>query len=181
MIGDSKAGKTSILYRLTQNFIPSPLPLTSGATFTKHTISVSGFDIELGIWDTEGSVSSTRSGQLHILDAQIVMIIYDVRDRTSFENVSEYHNIALSSLTSDHAEFVLVANKCETEPEERQVSHEEGLNMANQLGAHFHEVSSLSGIGVTDLFALSCYRYLEYFGVQIDEPQHADAPKQETQ
>ena len=60
-----------------------------------------------------------------------------------FNNVQQH--------ASEGVDMILVGNKCDWQ-EKRQVSFEEGQNLANELGIGFKEVSAKAGINIEEAF-----------------------------
>lgn len=55
VMGNSGVGKTSLLYRYTQNkFDPKNTTSTSGAFFVTKKLHVNGLKVRLQLWDTAG-------------------------------------------------------------------------------------------------------------------------------
>ena len=75
------------------------------------------------------------------------MIVYDMRDRRTFEGIGTYFNMARE--TEENAEFFLLANKCE-DFEHAQVPEEEGREFAQRNGMSFRLVSAEMGTGLGD-------------------------------
>lgn len=54
LLGDSSVGKTSLLYRLTNDHFIEDNPPTIGMAFSKKVIERKNMKITLEIWDTAG-------------------------------------------------------------------------------------------------------------------------------
>jgi GTPase SAR1 family protein len=74
----------------------------------------------------------------------VVIAMYDITDLTSFRNLRYWLDFATPCLTEKSSIF-LVGGKCDLE-EHRHVSYEMARNMADEIGIHFLEVSSNSGM-----------------------------------
>ena len=75
------------------------------------------------------------------------IVAYSVTDRDSFNNVRKWLN-----QVRDHADpncdMILLANKCDVQTSDRQVSVEEGNALAGELGLKLFEVSALNNQGI---------------------------------
>lgn len=78
-----------------------------------------------------------------------IIIVYAIDDNSSFQNVKnrleEIHKYGDSDAT-----IVLAGNKCDTE--HREVSYEEGKELADKNGLIFFEISAKEGVHVEELF-----------------------------
>jgi GTPase SAR1 family protein len=83
--------------------------------------------------------------------AQGALLVYDVTSRESYENVQKWFDRA-RQLGGEHLQAVLVGNKTDLPPHERQVSTQEGEALAAELGLPFIETSALSGSNVETAF-----------------------------
>ena len=79
--------------------------------------------------------------------SRFIVIVYDMRDRKSFEGIETYLNKARE--TEQNAEYFLFANKCE-DFEHAQVTEEEGREFAQRNGMGFRLVSAMAGTGLGD-------------------------------
>ena len=97
-----------------------------------------------------------------ILGAQGIIIVYDVTDRESFDNVRQWmHEIErykLFQLIYCHHRFanqgvckILVGNKCDLE-ENRKVSFEEGMELSKHYEIPFLETSAKNSVNVESSF-----------------------------
>ena len=75
------------------------------------------------------------------------IVAYSVTDRDSFNSIQKWLN-----QVKDHADpncaLILLANKCDVQTSERQVSVEEGNTLAHELGLKLFEVSALNNQGI---------------------------------
>ena len=78
---------------------------------------------------------------------QGAILLYNIASRVSFEEVRAIRDTLDASLPT-----VLVGNKKDLPEVKREVSAQEGLQMANDLGAPFFETSCTTGEGVWDAF-----------------------------
>jgi Ras-related protein Rab-18 len=78
-----------------------------------------------------------------------VILVYDITDRSTFENLSSWKKIA--DTYASCPSFILVGNKIDLSGC-RQVTEKEGKDLAHQWGAFFSEISVLHGDGVQMIF-----------------------------
>lgn len=79
------------------------------------------------------------------------LLVYSITSRMSFEEIETFHQQICRVKDRDYFPMVLVANKCDLESD-RQVSSEEGRDLAKQYGCHFVETSAKVRINVDDAF-----------------------------
>jgi len=87
----------------------------------------------------------------------VLVLVYDTTSRMSFQDISGIFN-AREQLRD--AIIVLVGNKSDLR-QQRQVQHEEGVELAHKLGAHFWEVSALKGDCVNEMFQRMVFLLLD--------------------
>jgi Ras-related protein Rab-8A len=79
-----------------------------------------------------------------------ILLVYDVTDRKSFENIRTWFG-NVEQHASEDVNKILIGNKCDWE-EKRQVSREEGEQLAASLGVPFVEASAKANIKVEEAF-----------------------------
>lgn len=77
--------------------------------------------------------------------------VYSVTSRSSFEEIQSFYSQILRVKDVDLYPMILVANKCDLE-KERQVSRQEGVDLAQKYGVKFMEASAKLRINVDDCF-----------------------------
>jgi GTPase SAR1 family protein len=94
------------------------------------------------------------------------MIVYDVSQRESFDNVKKvwYEDIKNAELTN--VALVLVGNKIDLE--EREVTFDEGMKLAEDFGMAYIETSAKTGENVDDAFRMIGLKVIEKF-IEMEE------------
>lgn len=138
LIGDSGVGKSSLLMRFSEHMFSESISATIGIDFCLKTIDIDGKIAKLQIWDTCGQERFKSITASYYRGAHCVLVVYDVSNRISFENVQMW----LSELKKNCPECmpILIANKCDVK--ERAVPHHEGADLANKLGILYYETSA---------------------------------------
>lgn len=77
--------------------------------------------------------------------------MYSITSRSSFEEVSTFHQQILRVKDRDYFPVVVVANKCDLEYE-RQVQPHEGRDLAKRFGAQCIETSAKQRVNVDEAF-----------------------------
>ncbi|KAK7684174.1 GTP-binding protein [Cerrena zonata] len=79
-----------------------------------------------------------------------IVLIYDVTDSRTFENVENWYQTVTQHANED-AQIFLVGNKSDDE-ESRQVSKEQGQELASKLNIPFLEASAKTNENVESIF-----------------------------
>ncbi|CDW72647.1 gtp-binding protein [Stylonychia lemnae] len=169
VVGDQNVGKTHIITQFCIGQIPSNIKSTLGVDFQTKVIrdNLSGESAKLLIYDTAGEEKFHAIAALHYKKAKGCVIVYDVTNRKSFENVERWLNDA-RNLADQDCIIMLLGNKCDTDDKtllnqsgqgrqlmnEREVSFEEGASFANINNLSFFEVSAIQKINIKESFGM---------------------------
>ena len=89
LIGDSSAGKTSMLLRFADNTFPENYVCTIGVDFKIKTLRVDDKIVKMQIWDTAGQERFKSISQAYYRNSHGCIAVYDIGNRASFENIKE--------------------------------------------------------------------------------------------
>jgi len=109
----------------------------------------------LEIMDTAGTESFLAMRDLYIKNAQAFILVYSITSRSTFKEVEQIKDQIM--YVKDYQEagsvpLVLAGNKCDLE-QQRQVSYEEGENLAKTWGnCCFMETSAKNFINIENMF-----------------------------
>ncbi len=148
IIGDSGVGKSSILLRFTEDTFSSQYISTIGVDFKIRTIEQDGKHIKLQIWDTAGQERFRTITSSYYRGAHGIMIVYDVTDPESFENVKQWIT-EINRYSSESVNKLLIGNKIDRP---RIVSTQSGQDFANLLGIEFVETSAKDTTNIDQAF-----------------------------
>ena len=151
-IGDGNTGKTSIIRRYVDpNFDQEVVSNINVETFKDKECRLNtGQIVTLRIHDTAGQERYRSMTRSYYRDANSFLVVYDVCERTSFQNIEQWmEDIQQYGLVGTRC--VLVGNKIDDE-DNRQVSTEEGEQLADEYDMPFFETSAKSGKGVEEVF-----------------------------
>lgn len=150
LIGDSGVGKTSILFKFSEDTFSPAFISTIGIDFKIRTIEVDGKKIKLQVWDTAGQERFRTITTAYYRGAMGIMLVYDVSNLKSFENISNWiRNIEMHA-TQD-VELMILGNKCDI-ADKRQVSKEKGEVLALTHSIKFMETSAKANINIEEAF-----------------------------
>lgn len=105
----------------------------------------------LDILDTVGKEDYLTLRDDYIRSGDVYLILYSVVDRESFVEAKQYKEYIAQIKESEQLPVVLVGNKTDLESK-RQVSTEEGKDLANRWNVLFFETSAKFGKNVDKLF-----------------------------
>jgi Ras-related protein Rab-1A len=132
LIGDLGVGKSCLLLRFADdNFTESRGPSTIGVDFRFRTIRVDNKTIKLQIWDTAGQESFRNITSAYYRGAHGIILVYDVTNRESFDNVKQWV-LEIDRYASEDTIKILVGNK--SDRHERVVTSKQGQEFADSLG-----------------------------------------------
>jgi Ras-related protein Rab-1A len=140
---------------------PPPLPAaddtytesyisTIGVDFKIRTIELDGKTIKLQIWDTAGQERFRTITSSYYRGAHGIIIVYDITDRDSFDNVKQWLN-EIDRYACENVNKLLVGNKSDLDSK-RQVDFDEAKAFADERGIPFLETSAKSATNVEKAF-----------------------------
>ena len=169
LVGNSGVGKTCIILRYTTKEFDENVITTKGANYSLQKIEIDGKEYQLDIWDTAGQEHYRSLGKHFYKDAFIVILVYDVTNKKSFEDLKNSWFHDLNRYGEKCTVLGIVGNKCDLY-EQEMVTEEEGRKFAEETNALFMLVSAKNGDNIDNLFTSLVKKYLEpTFQVQVDE------------
>ncbi|TKC41457.1 hypothetical protein EI555_014134, partial [Monodon monoceros] len=128
--------------------------LSSESTY-RHQATIDDEVVTMEILDTAGQ-EDTIQREGHMRWGEGFVLVYDVTDRGSFEEVLPLKNILDEIKKPKNVTLILVGNKADLD-HSRQVSTEEGEKLATELACAFYECSACTGEGnITEIFYELC-------------------------
>lgn len=97
--------------------------------------------------DTAGQEEFSAMREQYMRSGEGFIVLYSVADRNSFDDVSKMFKQICRVKESEDYPMLIVGNKIDLE-NQRNVSTEEGRNLANSLGLQFVEASAKLGTNV---------------------------------
>ncbi|KAH0793663.1 Ras-related protein RABD1 [Histomonas meleagridis] len=150
IIGNSGVGKSCLLLRFAEDMFSDNYISTIGVDFKIKKIELDGKSIKLQIWDTAGQERFRTITKSYYRGSNGIVVVYDITDRESFEQVSHWMT-EIDSHASPDVCRLLVGNKCDLN-DKRAVKTEEGEALARQFGIPFLETSAKDSMNVDEMF-----------------------------
>ena len=165
IIGDHEVGKTSIVRRFVENRFSHNYRATIGLNIMSHNFEAFGNKISLSLYDIGAQKYFKRFRRTYYQGTQASFIVYDITNRETFENIRNWINELEEFIENKELPIIIVGNKTDLTGQ-RQVSTQEGVELANELSAtrcykisHI-ETSALSGENIEDAFTLISYHFI---------------------
>jgi small GTP-binding protein len=174
IIGDSSVGKSSLLYRYTEQDWNPHYIATIGVDFKVMTFERDSKVIKLQLWDTAGQDRFRTIVHTYYRGAHGVMLVFALDDRASFDNLQEWLG-DVQKFASNGVPIVLVGNKADCPRDQVTVSDEEAEHLATQLGGTYVKTSARQNIGVDEAFTVTLERCLAH-RLEILAKQRPDGP-----
>jgi Ras-related protein Rab-1A len=122
---------------------------TIGVDFRFRTVKIGDKTVKLQIWDTAGQERFRTITSAYYRGADGIIMVYDVTARESFNHVKEWL-VEVDKYASADTCKLLIGNK--SDRSDRQVSEQDGLSLARELGMPFLETSARTAENVEAAF-----------------------------
>ena len=169
LVVDSGVGKSSIIGRFVSGIFIQDINSTSGLNYSQKYYEKNGEKICLNLWDTAGQEKFRSLGKNFYKDSYIIIMVYDICDRKSFENIKEIWYPDIKEFGEKFHIIALVGNKRD-KYEEEEVTELEAQKFAEEIKAKFFLVSANNGQGIDAMFQnLADNFFDEEFMSKVDE------------
>ena len=138
VIGDSKAGKTSILNNLLHNEFRNDIDTTLGVNYNIKVIKLTNHKVNFKIWDTAGLKKFRAIGRSYYKSADIVLLVFDLTKMANFYSKLKNWIQDVRSLNKN-AVIYLIGNKSDLD---RKISSIDCKNFANKYNIIYYECSA---------------------------------------
>ena len=150
-LGESGIGtKTSLIERIVENTFSENIYSTIGINSRHIKIKTNFGEIELILIDTAGQerFRSIIENYIKHKDIHCIILGYDITNKNSFESIKkDWYDFVKDNMVGEMSLVYLIGNKIDL-IEERVVSDEEGISLANDLNMKYFGVSAKTGEGV---------------------------------
>uniref|UniRef100_A0A3Q3L7W2 small monomeric GTPase n=1 Tax=Mastacembelus armatus TaxID=205130 RepID=A0A3Q3L7W2_9TELE len=179
-LGDSGVGKTTFLYRYTDNKFNRKFTTTVGIDFReKRVVSADGtsernYRVHLQLWDTAGQERFRSLTTAFFRDAMGFLLMFDLTNQQSFLNVRNWMSQLQANAYCDSPDIVLVGTKADLR-DIRDVHARHARDLAERYSVPYFETSAVTGVdvdrAVTTLLDLVMKRMEQStYGGQSSEP-----------
>jgi len=148
-LGDPGVGKSSILNRFCQNKFDTSYQATIGLDFHSKNVVINRKNVRLNFYDTAGQEKFKSLIPMYIRDANIIIIVFDVSNKISFDHVKTWLK-EIDDLKKSDAIVSIVGNK--TDLNSKDVSGQDIDDLINETNLITALLSAKSGDGVESYF-----------------------------
>lgn len=150
LLGDSTVGKTSLAQVFTGGvqYFSKNYNMTIGMELLQKAVPIpdSNVSVELFVADCGGfSGLSQDLLKPHWETANAVMLIYDVSDPDTFNNLTTWYDSVMGSRQDTAMTGLVIANKLDLSDRPNAVPSDMGMELAKRLGFEFFEVCAMQG------------------------------------
>ncbi|XP_054628313.1 ras-related protein Rab-27B-like [Dunckerocampus dactyliophorus] len=156
-LGDSGVGKTTFLYRYTDNKFNRKFTTTVGIDFREKRLMYTGanadgateknFRVHLQLWDTAGQERFRSLTTAFFRDAMGFLLMFDLTNQQSFLNVRNWMSQLQANAYCDSPDIVLVGTKADLRSM-RSVQSRQARDLADRYGIPYFETSAVTGTDV---------------------------------
>ena len=140
LVGMSGTGKTNIINAMTNQPFDSNKISTLTSSFIEKYIEINKKKYHIELWDTAGQEKYKSLTKIFIKDSKIVIFVYDITTKKSFEEVDYWVNI-VKEILGDSPVYGLVGNKKDLYINE-EIDEDTGRDKADEIGALFKLTSA---------------------------------------
>jgi len=141
LVGDSGVGKTNLINTSVGiPFVEGKRPTISGSFVSKKIKADNDQEFIVNLWDTAGQETYRDVTKLFFKGSEIILLVYDITTKNSFESLKEWAKIAEDIIENEHI-YGIVGNKNDLYLESK-VSDDEVKDFADKLNAKFKLVSA---------------------------------------
>ncbi|KAI5898618.1 ras protein [Schizophyllum commune H4-8] len=149
VLGDGGVGKTALAVQFTLNCFVETYDPTIEDAYRKQLV-VDNKMCFVEVIDTAGQEEYATLRDQWVREGQGFILVYSIASRSTFDRLEVFRQ-SMRRVKRGDPIFMLVGNKCD-KTYEREVSKEEGAQLARQFGCEFIETSAKTAQNVERLF-----------------------------
>ena len=171
LVGDSGTGKTNLITVAAGFEFNSNSLTTTSCSYVQKIVKIDENAYKINLWDTIGQEKYRSLTKIFLKDSKIVIFVYDITKRESFESLSYWKKI-IDEILGPGPKLAVVGNKNDLYYDE-QVKEEEGEEYANKIGAKFLLTSAKND--PKGFIKFIDQLVLEYLGNNNDESERIES------
>ena len=148
-LGSSTVDKSSFITRYAKKFFPEKIYATIGIDFQNTNLTLFDKKILLKLYDTAGQEKFRSISRQYYKNADGILLMFNIADRQSFKDIEKWMKEIKDNIDVKSIVLLLIGNKCNLE-EERKISKEEAIEMAEQNDMSYFETSARTGQNVNE-------------------------------
>ena len=146
ILGASTVGKTSIFLRYFNNEFSHGTLTTLGVDFKTNFFKFENKKLKINYIDTAGQEKFKSISENYLKGTDGVILVFDLTNKETLDLVN-YWADCIKKNNRDNIGMILFGNKSDLE-NDRDVTYEEGKNLADKLGCQYYEGSAMNGDNV---------------------------------
>ncbi|KAK5165541.1 RAS1 protein [Saxophila tyrrhenica] len=150
VVGGGGVGKSCLTIQLIQSHFVDEYDPTIEDSYRKQCVIDEEVAL-LDVLDTAGQEEYSAMREQYMRTGEGFLLVYSITSRQSFEEIITFQQQILRVKDKDYFPIIVVGNKCDLDME-RQVSIEEGRQLAASFGCDFIETSAKNRINVDNAF-----------------------------
>jgi Ras-related protein Rab-8A len=150
LLGDSGAGKTSLLLRWTDDKFSPSFVSTIGIDMKPKVLTIDGSLVRMQVWDTAGQERFRAVTRSYLRGAHAVLLAFDSTSKHSFDHVTTWVQ-QVAEHGDEGVAKVLVSTKCDL-ADKQAVTEAEARALAAQYGMRYFATSAKLNSGVDEAF-----------------------------
>ncbi|KAI8338762.1 ras-like protein 3, partial [Chlamydoabsidia padenii] len=150
IVGGGGVGKSAITIQFIQSHFVDEYDPTIEDSYRKQCI-IDQETALLDVLDTAGQEEYSAMREQYMRNGEGFILVYSITSRLSFDEISSFYQQIRRVKDKNFFPMILVGNKCDLESD-RQVSSQEGHDLAKEFGCPFLETSAKQRIHVDDSF-----------------------------
>ncbi|EAS28019.3 small GTP-binding protein [Coccidioides immitis RS] len=156
ILGDSGVGKTSLMNQYVNKKYSASYKATIGADYLTKEVLVDDRLVTMQLWDTAGQERFQSLGVAFYRGADCCVLVYDVNNSKSFENLDSWRDEFLIQACPRDPEsfpFVVLGNKVDVDESKRMISTKRASTYCQSKGnIPYFETSAKEAINVEQAF-----------------------------
>jgi small GTP-binding protein len=167
-LGESSVGKSSIIRRFTNNKFNEQFLTTVGVDFKSKIISYKNKKVKVLLVDTSGQDRFRNIANNYYRSADGILLVFDVSKRISIEKFDLWIQQINEKWSADNNSILLFGNKIDC-VNDREISNEEGKQLAEKYKMVYIEGSALTGEGINEGIELLVDKIIKHKRLLEDE------------
>lgn len=166
-LGDAGVGKSSILNRFCNSKFDDSYQATIGLDFHSKSVVIGKKTIKLNFYDTAGQEKFKSLIPTYIKDADIIIIVFDVTNKSSFDHVRTWIK-EIAEIRKSNSMISIIGNKLDLVSNIEYIS--EIQNLVSETNFIVCTMSAKTNDGVDEFFGQLYNEMINHFNIENDEP-----------
>ena len=180
VVGDSGAGKTSIITRYTKEIFDPNNSATIVPVFSSKVLKTNGNTYQFNIWDIPGQDRNPIMTRTFAQDTDGIIYCCEVKKPISNENLKNWEESLNSFIDTKNIPKIIVENKCDKLGDESLYNYD--INTLRETGKNlscfkFFRTSALNGYNVNEAFNTLINEMIKEIKIKGIEYKHKKAIK----